>query len=323
MRPHVNVARLDGGADLLRAGPAVRAVAAGARWTTLLHGPDGRATAALLPGVDALEEFDAPWFDAAPRPVDGPAVRALVRRLASLNIDEAVILSSPGQSPLPLALLLRMAGIPRIGAISEDEAGSLLDLAHRAEPGLHEVERNLSAVAALGYQPGPQDGGRLAIRRGGGPPRSVGRLGPFVAVHPAPVGACSEWDHDDWRALVSTLLERGRTVVITGDAAAPPIGAGPDRGGRLVELRQSGDLAGLAEVLAAADAVVCDADLPAQLAAAVEAPVVWLPGRLPDAERRRPWRTAHALLAAPTVDEVVAGIERLTAGETEVAAEAS
>jgi len=57
MRPHVLVARLDGDADVLMAGPAIRAVAAGARWTTLLHSSDGRRAASLLPGIDALEEF--------------------------------------------------------------------------------------------------------------------------------------------------------------------------------------------------------------------------------------------------------------------------
>src|SRR5437660_5986442 len=170
MRPHVLVARLDGKADLLLAGPAIRAVAAGARWTTLLPSSDSRAGAALLPGVDGYEEFEAPWFDSSARPVDGPAIRALIRHLASLNIDEAVILTSQRQSPLPTALLLRMAGIPRIGAIAENEAGSLVDVIHRADPDVHEVERNLSLVAALGYPAASRDGARIAIRRGGGAP---------------------------------------------------------------------------------------------------------------------------------------------------------
>lgn len=326
MRPHVLVARLDGTADLLLAGPAIRAVAAGARWTTLLHGSDGRAAADLLPGVDANEEFDAPWFDAAPRPVDGPAIRALVRHLASLNVDEAVVLTSHRQSSLPMALLLRMAGIPRIAAIAENEAGSLLDVVHRADPDLHEVERNLAAVAALGHAPAPRDSGRLVIRRNSTAPGALSGLDGFVAVHPNPSGSAAGWNVDDWHELVATLVERGRTLAITGGPAAREVVPGvhgKTAAGRVIDLSATTDLAVLAEVLAAADLLVCEGDLPAQLAAAVETPVAWLHGSLGNPDRRRPWRTAHVPLASPSVAEVVSAVERLASGDGKVAAAAS
>ena len=54
MSRHVLVARQDSVGDVLLAGPAVRAVAAGAGRVTLLCGPRGRAAAALLPGVDEV-----------------------------------------------------------------------------------------------------------------------------------------------------------------------------------------------------------------------------------------------------------------------------
>ncbi len=71
MRPHVLVARLDSIGDVRLSGPAVRAVAGGARRVTFLCGPRGRAAAELLPGVDQVIEFSAGWIDPEPGPISG------------------------------------------------------------------------------------------------------------------------------------------------------------------------------------------------------------------------------------------------------------
>ncbi|MDQ3641556.1 MAG: glycosyltransferase family 9 protein, partial [Actinomycetota bacterium] len=127
MKPRVLIARLDNDGDVLLAGPAVRAVAAGAERVTLLCGHRGEAAARLLPGVDELHTFTAPWIDPEPRPVSRIATMGLVDKLTALQIDQAIILTSWHQSPLPLALLLRLAGIPTLAAISPEYPGSLLD----------------------------------------------------------------------------------------------------------------------------------------------------------------------------------------------------
>ncbi|MGI3780607.1 MAG: hypothetical protein ACRYG2_07485, partial [Janthinobacterium lividum] len=75
---HVLVARLDSVGDLLLSGPAVRAVAASSARVTMLVGRGRAAVARLLPGVDDVLEFDAPWIVADPGPVDPAAVDALV-----------------------------------------------------------------------------------------------------------------------------------------------------------------------------------------------------------------------------------------------------
>jgi hypothetical protein len=124
----VLVARLDADGDVLLAGPAVRAVAASAR-VVLLVGPRGRQAAALLPGVDEVVEWAAPWIEPAPAPEGSSAhVDTLVGEVRARHIDSAVVLTSFHQSALPLALLLRMAGVGHIGAVSEDYPGSLLDV---------------------------------------------------------------------------------------------------------------------------------------------------------------------------------------------------
>src|SRR4051812_50019207 len=104
--------RLDNEGDVLLAGPAIRALAAGADHVTLLCGPRGRQAARLLPGVDEVLVWRAPWIDPQPEPVDRADVEALVARVAALGADRAVILRSVPQSPPPPAPLLRPPGRP-------------------------------------------------------------------------------------------------------------------------------------------------------------------------------------------------------------------
>ena len=218
MGRHVLVARQDSIGDVLLAGPAVRAVAAGAERVTLLCGPRGRAAAELLPGVDEVVVEHAAWIDAEPEPVTRTGVDSVVDRLIDLEIDQAVVLTSFHQSPLPLALLLRMAGVPTIAAVSVDYPGSLLDVRHRVDDDLHEVERGLSLVATLGYRLPEGDDGALRVRRelvadvpdlgGGG----------YVVVHPGASVPARAWAPERHAALVDALVGGGRRVVVTGSA---------------------------------------------------------------------------------------------------------
>ena len=127
---HVLAVRLDNDGDVLLAGPAIRAVAAGADRVTLLCGPRGRQAAELLPGVDEVVCWRAPWIDPEPAPVDSADVLVLAARLAALEIDRALIFGSFHQSPLPTALLLRLAHVP----VDRRDLGRLPRLAARPPP---------------------------------------------------------------------------------------------------------------------------------------------------------------------------------------------
>src|SRR2546423_4666712 len=144
----VLVVRSDNLGDVLLAGPAIRAVAAIAERVVLLAGPRGRAAAELLPDVDEVLEWRAPWIDPQPPAVTARHVDDLQRQVRSVRPDAALILTSFHQSPLPMALLLRLSGIGWIGAISEDYPGSLLDLRHRMDGDPPESERMLSLTSA-------------------------------------------------------------------------------------------------------------------------------------------------------------------------------
>jgi ADP-heptose:LPS heptosyltransferase len=289
------VVRLDNDGDVLLAGPAIRAVAAGAEHVTLLCGPRGAAAAALLPGVDEVIVRRADWIDPEAPPVDRAQLEAYVDAIAAVNAGAAVVLTSFHQSPLPAALLLRMAGVPRIAAISEDFPGSLLD--HRLpDPGdVHETQRALYVAAALGFELPADDDGALAVRAA-----DPGLALPehFVAVHPGASVPARAWAPERNRDLVAALAAGGREVVVTGAPAERELTAfvaGHPREG-VIDLGGATSLPALAGVLARADAVVVGNTGPAHLAAAVGAPVVSLFAPTVPAARWRPWRVPHELL---------------------------
>ncbi len=274
-RPRVLVVHSDSAGDVLLTGPAIRAVAAGASHVTLLCGPRGRAAAELLPGVDELVEWCAPWIDPQPAAVTASEVGSLVKDIEAAQPDAAVVFTSFHQSPLPMALLLRLAGVARISAICEDYPGSLLDVRHRIDGDLPEAERALSLANAAGFALPPGDDGPLALRD----PLPAGPAGlperGYVVVHPGtsvPARACPP---QLCRSIVGALVGAGRRVVVTGSPGERALTAevagadGYDLGGRTT-------LGELAAVLRDAGCVVVGNTGPAHLAAAVGTPVVSL-----------------------------------------------
>lgn len=299
-RPCVLAVRLDSDGDVLLTGPALRALRAGADRLDLLVSPSGAHAAALLPGVDDLLVFDAPWSGFSPAAVDAGALEGLLTRLRGGHYDEAVIYTSFHQSPLPMALLAKWAGIPRVTAASEDYPGSLLDVRARRRPdetaddgtgGIHEAQAALRVSAAAGYPLPVGDDGRLRIK----PVRAVTAGRPYVVLHPGASVPSRAIGASLSRAIASRLLDDGWDVRVTGGrgerdlaAQATPPGAQNLAGGTT--------LAGLARLLAGASAVVVGNTGPAHLAAAVGTPVVSLFAPVVPAERWAPWGVPHVLL---------------------------
>lgn len=302
MTRHVLVVRLDGAGDVLLAGPAVRAVAAvpGTR-VTLLCGPAGAAAGRLLPGVAEVLTWAAPWVLADAPPVRGAGIDVLVADLAMREFTEAVVLTSFHQSPLPTALVLRLAGVPRITAASVDYPGSLLDVRLRPGDGpgddlpeeLPEPERALAVVAAAGFPAPPGDRGRLEIRAGAVPP-AVG-AGDYLVLHPGAAAGARRWPVEHHAEVARLLVAAGRRVVVTGgpdERALTADVAGP----HALDLGGATTLAELAGVLRGAAAVVVGNTAAAHLAAAVGTPVVSLFAPVVPAVRWRPYGVTHELL---------------------------
>jgi ADP-heptose:LPS heptosyltransferase len=286
---------MDNEGDVLLAGPAIRAVSDRAGGVTLLCGERGRAAAELLPGVREIVEWTAPWIDPEPEPVNVTAVLSLVSLLRN-RFAEAIILTSFHQSPLPLALLLRLAGVERIAAISDDYPGSLLDVRHQPVGEMHEVERSLQLVARLGYRLAQGDRGQLRIRRpayGCAVPDQ-----PYVVVHPGSSAPARSLSAQGWQAVTSELSRTGHRIVVTGGVAERGLAAATASAapGPVIDLAGSTSLAELAEVIAHASAIVVGNTGPAHLAAAVGTPIVSLFAPTVPAGRWRPWAVPYVLL---------------------------
>jgi ADP-heptose:LPS heptosyltransferase len=292
----VLVARLDNCGDVLLAGPAVRAAAAGGRPVHLLCGPRGRAAAELLPGVTSLIEMRAPWIEPDRMPVRRHDADALIERVRALGVTDAAVLVSSHQSPLPLALLLRWAGVRRIAAVSHEHAGSLLDVRVPGDPDVHEVERGLLVIRALGLP--PLDDDRLRVDLGpDDEPLPVPADRPYVVVHPGSSAPARTLGADQWRNIAHTVSTTHLSVVVTGSEeesglSAAVAGDQPD----VLDLGGSLTWRQLGRVLASAAAVVTGNTGPMHLAAAVGTPVVAaFPPTVP-VERWRPWRVPHVIL---------------------------
>jgi ADP-heptose:LPS heptosyltransferase len=305
MKLRTLVARLDNAGDVLLAGPAVRAVAI-THEVTLLCSEHGRPAAELLPDVTDIMTTHAPWIDAQPRPVDDAMIRNFVYTVQRRGFDEAAILVSSHQSPLPLALLLRQAGVRRIAAVSHDYAGSLLDVRIPGDPDQHEVERNLAVVGALGHVLPADDVGHLMIRtvRSRALPALAAVARDAVVIHPGASVPARTWPPHQWRALADQLAARGHRIVVTGSRTERSLTASVARplDGAAIDLGGATDLATLAEVLRAAAVVCCGNTGPMHLAAAVGTPVVAVfPPTVP-ADRWRPWQTRHELMGRQDIE---------------------
>ncbi|MBV9198027.1 MAG: glycosyltransferase family 9 protein [Solirubrobacterales bacterium] len=297
--------RLDTIGDVLMSGPAVRALAAGRR-VTLLTSPVGALAAELMPEIDETIVYRAPWMKAAP--ASAGADLELVERLRERRFDGAVIFTVYSQSPLPAALVCRLAGIPlSLAHCRENPYALLSDWVREPEPERvvrHEVRRQLDLVAAIGARvaderlriaipaPARERVGRILAEHGLGDARN------WILVHPGASASSRRYPAtllaEACRALVR---EHGVRLVFSGEAADHALveeiragveevragveeaRAGADEvraGGASPALSLAGalGLAELAALVAAAPVLVAGNTGPVHLAAATGTPVV-------------------------------------------------
>jgi ADP-heptose:LPS heptosyltransferase len=290
------VVRLDSMGDVLISGPAVRAVAASAP-VTMLVGPLGAPAAEMLPAVEDVLVWDCPWISGHPGAIDAETIEAIRARIAGRGYDQAIILTSFHQSALPTALVLRLAGVERITAISEDYPGRLLDVRVAPPPDGPEPERMLAVARAAGFDLAAGDDGRLRLRE----PLPFVELGveagverPIV-VHPGVSASARAYPPARWRAVVAELAACGATVLVTGSQSEAELtaevagDAGLNCGGRFT-------LPELAAVAARASVMLVGNTGPAHLAAAVGTPVVSLFAPVVPATRWAPYGVRSRVL---------------------------
>ncbi len=164
---NVLAVRLDTIGDVLMTTPALRALrqSVPGRRLTLLTSPPGAEAAALVPELDEVIVYDAPWMKAtAPRRDSAPEY-ALADRLRRAGFDAAVVFTVYSQNPLPSAFLCYLADIPRrLAHCHENPYQLLTDWVPDPEPAKlvrHEVQRQLDLVATVGCR---TEDTRLSIR---------------------------------------------------------------------------------------------------------------------------------------------------------------
>src|SRR5690606_24832761 len=150
--------RLDAMGDVLMTTPALHAAKRSSpeRHVTLLTSPGGAAAASLVPDVDEVLVYDAPWVKAtAPRESSAPD-HELIRALRAKRFDAAVVFTVYSQNPLPAAMMCYLADIPlRLAHCRENPYQLLTDWVHDPEPETmvrHEVRRQLDLVERVGWR---------------------------------------------------------------------------------------------------------------------------------------------------------------------------
>jgi ADP-heptose:LPS heptosyltransferase len=217
-----------------------------------------------------------------------------------VGADQALIATSFHQSPLPLALMLRLAGVATIAATSVDFPGTLLDVRHTVIDG-HEVEQTLSLAATLGYHLPVDDDGALRLRE---PLPVVAPFSePYVVVHPGASVPARGIPVDLAADVVDALVRSGWKVALSGSPGEAPLTAhlASGHGDDVVDLAGRFDLAGLAGLARDAAALVCGNTGPAHVAAAVGTPVVSVFAPVVPAHRWAPWQVPAVVLGDQSV----------------------
>lgn len=305
---HVLCVRLDTIGDVLMTTPALRALhdQREGRRITLLASRSAALAAQLVPEVDRVIAYDAPWMKTPAG--DSPWTDcAMVERLRACDFDAAAIFTTFSQSPLPAALMCQLAGIPaRLAHCRENPYRLLTEWVPEPEPdqGIrHEVERHLDLVATVGATT-EHDGLSLRV-----PPEAaaaaLGRLRaaghdpaePWLLAHPGSTAESRRYPPELYaQALGQLAAETGRRIVLSGDASERRLveDLAAQLGEVAVPLAGSLSFAELCGLIAAAPLLVCGNTGPAHVAAAVGTPVVVLYALTNP--QHTPWRSPARVL---------------------------
>ncbi|MEW6270784.1 MAG: lipopolysaccharide heptosyltransferase II [Thermodesulfobacteriota bacterium] len=302
--------RLDAVGDVLMTTPALRALTESARGRhlTLLTSRAGAAAAALVPEVDDVLVHDVPWMKATASDAPPALDRALVRRLRRGGFDAAVIFTVYSQSPLPAALLCRLADVPlRLAHCRENPYQLLTDWVPEPEPERlvrHEVRRQLDLVASVGCTTHDE---RLSLRV---PPRAAAAArrklralglephGRWLAIHPGATAPSRRYPVEGFAAAARELAAGGWALVFVGARGERALVDEIRRlaGVRAHSLAGETDLAELAALLALSPLLIANNSGPVHVAAAVGTPVVDLYALTNP--QHTPWRTPSRVLSA-------------------------
>ena len=299
--------RLDNLGDVLVTSPALHAIKQSLpdASLTLLASPVGAQVGRMHPDIDDVIVYEAPWMDPWQKlPQDSAREQDIIATLKARQFDAAIIFTSFRQSPLPSAYLAYLADIPLRLAASIDGPGSLLTTRHKhPERMMHEVERGLDLVGAVGITTGDLD---LVLRvpdaaRGGLAERLplADLPRPLVVVHPGCSMPARTYPWEMFAESADLLAERqGATIVLTGAASERPLVERIQGRMKQPALAVAGKLSfpEFAALIEAADLTITNNTGPMHIAAALKTPVVALFALTNPPQQWGPWRVPHRQL---------------------------
>jgi lipopolysaccharide heptosyltransferase II len=302
--------RLDTLGDVLMTTPALRAVRerGSARQVTLLTSPPGAAVARLVPVIDDVIVYDAPWLKGTALRTDASADLAMVEALRAREFDAAIIFTVFSQSALPAAQLCYLADIPLRLAHSRENPYQLLTtwvLDPEPAQGIrHEVERQLALVEQVGFRTADT---RLSLRVPLAARRRVlallaslglGAGQPWLLVHPGATAPSRRYPAERFGEAARILSrESDAAVLVTGDASERALVGEVCRvvGARAHGLAGHLALDEMAALVEAAPVLITNNTGPAHVAAAVGTPVVDLYALTNP--QHTPWRVPSRVLS--------------------------
>lgn len=302
--------RLDNTGDVVMLGPALRAVKETSPQArlTLLASPAGAAAASLLDWVDDVIVWRAIWQDLGHLPFDPARERELIDQVASYDFDAALVFTSFSQTPHVPGYICYMAGIPLRAGESKEFGGRVLTTTLQPAPDdLHQVERNLRLVEALGFAARHR---QLALHIPASAYVAVPRLlanagldplAPFVLVHPGASAQARRYPPGRLGATAHLLNEQGLQVLVTGvERELAFVEAVLARAPGACALVGQTTLAEYGALVEQAALVICGNTLPLHLADALGTPVLVLYSGTDYEGQWRPRVTAHWLLRRET-----------------------
>lgn len=302
--------RLDTIGDILMTTPALRALKTSrpGRRITLLTSSAGHEVASLIPELDQVLIYDAPWMKATAHREDSRFEYAMAERLRRGEFDAAVIFTVYSQNPLPAAFLCYLADIPlRLAHCRENPYQLLTHWVPDPEPTRfirHEVRRQLDLVAEVGCRP---EGKHLSLRVPDNALQRVHRLlsyldidldRPWVVVHPGATAPSRRYPAEGFAAAARDLVaERKWLVLFTGTEEERDLVRQIQAimGVPSYSLVGFLDLAELAALLSVAPLLITNNTGPVHVAAAVGTPVVDLYALTNP--QHTPWMVPHRVLS--------------------------
>jgi lipopolysaccharide heptosyltransferase II len=282
--------RLDGIGDVVMTSPAFRALKdnlPGCR-LTLLCSPAGAAAASLIPELDDVIVYGAPWMKATGPRRNGTPDLEMVRLLRDLKFDGAVIFTVYSQNPMAAAFLCHLSDIPlRLAHCRENPYQMLTHWVPEPEPQAairHEVRRQLDLVESVGFT-ARKSGIRLRVPEGARrrvmnllSKKQIDLERPWIVFHPGASAPSRRYPAALCAAAARRLSREGIGIFFTGsesekelvDSVRSEMAAPSESFAGELSLEE------LAALLEMAPAAVINNTGPAHIAAGVGTPVVSL-----------------------------------------------